>query len=372
MDFSEYTVQVKKVFEINPVLKLREMFNGNLPLEPLDIINIMIDVRKSWDNYRKYTISFAVIVDNIQSESTTYGQIKNYDYNPDISEIIQYGEYKSIIYHINKEGLILRKEYTKEIISYNDIVEYTAINKKVGIFLGLKGIDILINGTAFESDNRFETYSDIIRSKDMLDISNYRKLLEKFFLERVQKDPFNSFFVNKGDCRKELHPLLDRHPKLLQTKPEKRFQKELEYFLKNNCLNQVKTEMWNRFGERYDVWISTSDDKLYVFEIKWLGKSLTAEGKIFDKYNNSDRALEGAYQLKKYIDDAEQYASIVSGDFRIHCGVLLTYDAREEFTELEIPEEFNSYPQLDLKQHFKIEKDHIPASKYYSEVIKKN
>ncbi|MNW56555.1 hypothetical protein D3C74_342800 [compost metagenome] len=129
--------------------------------------------------------------------------------------------------------------------------------------------------------------------------------------------------------------------------------------------------MRNRFGERYDVWIATSDDRFYVFEIKWLGKSITAQGNVFQGYNDPERAKEGAYQLKKYIDDAEEYSQIIDGEFRIFCGVLVTYDARENMDSLVFPEEFNTYPQLDLHQQFKIEKENVPASKFYSKVVKK-
>ncbi|MCP1312590.1 hypothetical protein [Paenibacillus tyrfis] len=368
--FDDYSFEVKKVYEKNPIIKLQELFGKELDVEPAELISLIIAIRKSWESYKEFNVQCGIIVET-NTEDTSNIQIRGYDFTADLRMVIQSASHKSIIYKLNTKGQVIDVQFTKEKISYDDLVDISRGQRKIIAYLGIKGIDILINGVAFENENRLENYSDVINFKKLADISQYQELLKKFFLERVQYDPFKSFFVYKGDIERERYPLLEKHPKLLQIKPEERFQRELEYFLKNNCLDEVKTEMRNRFGERYDVWIATSDDKFYVFEIKWLGKSMTAQGNVFDEYNDPERALEGAYQLKKYIDDAEEYGRIINGEFRIYCGVLVIYDARESMDNLVYPEEFNRYPQLDLNQQFKIERGNIPASQYYSKVVKK-
>ncbi|MGW9127672.1 hypothetical protein ACWGPW_22035 [Paenibacillus chitinolyticus] len=368
--FEDYSLELKHVYEKNPIIKLNELFGDELEIEPVELINLLIIIRKSWESYKGLDVQCGLIIDTNTLKETD-SPIKKFNFSENIKNVIQGGKYKSIIYKVNRKGDIIDTHFTVSKICFEDLVDISRSQKKIAVFLGINGIDVLINGVAFESENRLDNYSDVINFKKLRDISKYQELLKSFYLERVQFDPFRSFFVHKSDVGKDQHGLIDKHPKLLQVKPEERFQRELEYFLKNNCLDEVKTEMRNRFGERYDVWVATSDNRFYVFEIKWLGKSITAQGNVFDQYNNSERALEGAHQLKKYVDDAEEYGHLINGEFKIFCGVLVTYDAREEMEDLVYPEEFHEYAQLDLNQHFKIDKFRIPASQHYSKVIKK-
>lgn len=370
MNFDEYNIGVDQVYKSNPIIKLKELFGDDLEIDSYEFINIMISIKKSWETYKNYNVQCGIIIES-NTELLSHLQIRGYDFTEDIKSVIQNGNHKSIIYVIDNKGNIIRTKFFDEVLKYEYLINISKTQNKIVFYLGINGIDVLINGVLFEGENRLENYSDVINYKKLIDISQYKQLLNKFFLERVQYDPFKSFFVHKSDTDKARHSLLEQHPKLLQKKPEERFQRELEYFLKNNCIDEVKTEMRNRFGERFDVWIATSDDRFYVFEIKWLGKSITSQGTVFQSYNDPERATEGAYQLKKYIDDAEEYSQIIDGEFRIFCGVLVTYDARENMDTLVFPEVFSSYPQLDLYQQFKIDKENVPASQYYSKVIKK-
>lgn len=370
IDFSDYSLELKKVYEKNPLIELQELYSKKeLAIEPSRLLNILIAVRKEWETARKQDVQCGIIIDNI-AVSNPEKNIKNHNYLSDFVEIIQSSDKESIVYFLDKDGFIMKSEYKSEKLQYQDLVKHSKRYNNVSIFLGIKGIDVIINGVSFENENRLENYSDVINYRKLLSISHYKDLLKRFFNERVQFDTFKNYFVYKGDLPKSLHGLLEKNPKLLKIKPEERFQKELEYFLRDNCNDKVLTEVRNKFGERYDVWVATSDDRLYVFEIKWLGKSITAEFNIFNEYNNPERALEGAYQLKKYVDDRESYSEIIRGDFRIYCGILLVYDAREDMSDLETPLEFNEYPQIDLSQHYKIDKDNIPASQYFRRVIK--
>ncbi|WP_339168658.1 hypothetical protein MKX75_04860 [Paenibacillus sp. FSL R5-0341] len=368
MQFDAYEFGIKKVYQKNPLFKLQDLLKeGNIDIDPGELLNLFIYIKKEWESVKHFNVQGAIII----SDSTTVTGDVSFRKNElikDIQNVIQSAK-KCIIYNLNTNGFIGHVELKNDKFTYEDLVIHSKEHHIISIYMGIKGIDIIINGIPFESENRMENYSDVINYRSLVDISNYKELLNRFFKERIQYDPFKSLFVYKNELPKSLHSLIEENPKLLKVKPEERFQKELEYFLKQNCLGKVLTEVKNKFGERYDVWISTSDDKLYVFEIKWLGKSLTAEGNIFKGYNDPVRVMEGAHQLKKYIDDAEGHSQALGGDFRIYCGVLITYDAREDMTEFDDFNEFTGYPQLDLKQHFKIEKDKIPASKYYKKVI---
>lgn len=367
MDFDDYSFELKTVYEKNPVVKLQELYAHDLPVEATQLISLLISIKRNWEVVKNHNVQCTILIDET-NKGDSENQIKNYNFIQDLGQIIQSSGKKSMLYVVDNEGHLINKE-VKDEIPYQHLVDHSKKQQKIIIFCGIQGLDVLINGVPFQSENRLDSYSDVINYRSLVDISHYKELLEKFFHERIQFDPFKSFFVYKGEIPKDKHKLLDQHPKLLKVKPEERFQREFEYFLKKNCLDKVLTEVRNKLGERYDVWVVTRDDRLYVFEIKWLGKSITAEGNIFDEYKVAERALEGAYQLKKYIDDSETYSRLL-GDFRIYCGILLTYDAREQPDDFNFPDEFQEYPQLDLYQHFKVEKESIAASQYYKRVIK--
>ncbi|MFP3392014.1 hypothetical protein [Brevibacillus sp. SIMBA_040] len=370
MDFGDYSLELTQVYQKNPLVKLQELYdNGEITIEPRKLFQLIISVRKKWEEYKQYDVQCGIIISN-DLKGDHKSNIHAYNYKTDFSRVIQSRDEKSILYYVDQDGSIIKSEFVTEQLNYLSLVEYSKHNSSVCLYLGIQGIDVLINGVPFESGNRLDNYSDVINVKTLVDISHYKDLLERFFNEKVQYDTFKHYFVYKNELPKSLYGLLDKHPKLLKVKPEERFQRELEYFLRENCRDQVLTEVRNKFGERYDVWIATRDDKLYVFEIKWLGKSITAEGNVFREYDDPERAIEGAYQLKKYVDDRESYSKIIGGDFRIYCGVLLIYDARENMSTLTSPPEFDQYPQIDLSQHYKMEKDNIPASQHYSRVIK--
>lgn len=370
MDFGDYSLELTQVYQKNPLVKLQELYdNRELIIEPRKLFQLIISVRKEWEMCRQYDVQCGILIgDNSQGDQKR--NIQTYNYKTDLSRIIQSGDEKSILYYVDQEGFIVNTEFIKEQLNYQYVVEYSKKNSTVGLFLGIQGIDVLINGVPFENGNRLDNYSDIINFRSLMDISQYKELLDRFFNEKVQYDAFKHYFVYKNELPKKHHGLLDKYPKLLKVKPEERFQRELEYFLRENCRDQVLTEVRNKFGERYDVWIATRDDKLYVFEIKWLGRSITAEGNVFSEYDDPERALEGAHQLKKYVDDRETYSKVIGGDFRIYCGVLLIYDARDDMSLLAVPPGFDEYPQIDLSRHYKMEKENIPASQYYRRVIK--
>lgn len=160
-------------------------------------------------------------------------------------------------------------------------------------------------------------------------------------------------------------------PKLLFSAPEERFQNRLVRYLRNNCADSVQQEVRNADNDRYDIWIITEDKKLFVIEIKWLGESVNADGRITSRYGKS-RFLDGAYQLKEYVDNSETYSQLFT-DTKIFQGILLSYDARENETDMiEFPYEFKKYPNLDLtSQHYILEKEKVKASNVYKQQVKK-
>lgn len=357
-DFGEYIDDVDESYKKHPAIYLENLLSKCNPvLKVTDVLKLIVDVEKLWKSYLSYDVQCGIILMG-NSKRTIEKNIINYNFLDDIKTVIQ-SNHQSILYFIDKNGCIIEKKLQKDFLKFTLFCQMTEASKSLGFLLGVTGVDTVIAGIPFKSENHLDSYQDIINLKGFISIANYKDLLNKFFETEVQYDPYKQYFVRKKHLPKEKHHLLEKYPKLLHIKPEETFQINLIKFLKRSCTDEVLSEVSNKYGDRYDVWVTTSDNKIYVFEIKWLGASLTAKQNAFDKYNNSERAIEGAYQLKNYIDGEG-----------IYCGVLITYDARIEIEELQFPELFKRYPNIDLSQHFKMEKNKIPASQVYQSMKK--
>ncbi|EAC6410915.1 hypothetical protein EMI97_14250, partial [Listeria monocytogenes] len=187
-----------------------------------------------------------------------------------------------------------------------------------------------------------------------LSIEYYEKLLKGYYEDRVKFDKMDRFLQKNNGCSSDWQQMVKEDPYLLVNRPEEKFQKDLIDYFKIYCSDTVLREVPNLDEDRYDIWISSSINEIYIFEIKWLGKSITSKGNIFSKYNTAKRAVEGAYQLVEYIRKNEQEA-VINEKGKIKLGVLVVFDARQSFETIKYPNEVERVLNLDLKQHFKIE-----------------
>jgi len=358
--FEDYESVLDDVYIGNPVISIEALLGTNMKIKANDLIKLTIAIKQQWEKFKKHNIQLCIIVnDDYIDNNMPKIRIDNYDFGLDIGEILRNGK-ETLLYIVDINGVILNKVFRDKCISFNSLARLGKIANKVTFYMGIKGIDVLIKGVPLETHNHFDSYKDVIDIRFLSGIKDYKKLFKDFFHTRVQYDPFNNYFLDKNDTPKEWHKLIGENPKLLKVKPEERFQKNLEQFLKDYCTDKVIDEVRNRYGERYDIWVSTNEDKIYVIEIKWLGKSISTSGNILDAYNNSERAVDGAKQLKDYVDNAEVYMRQF-GEFNIHCGILVVFDAREEMSDLNFPVDFNKYPQIDLTHHYKMEKSKVSA-----------
>ena len=330
--FEYYSSAISETLKKNPTSYIDILLENDPTLTASDVLKLIIGLQKNWSLYYGHNVQLGIIVDKL-SDEVCLDQIIDYNFNDDIKSIIQDGNYNHVTYIVQKSGLITQKNYCKSKLSSVAISGISYQKKTIAFYLGNSGIDVYIHGVAFELENHLDSYSDMIFIKQC-SIIEYKKLLKDFFIECVQYDPFNHYFIIKDRLSRSQHSLLDKYPKALCSKPEKIFQNDLVYFLKTHCKDSILKEAMNKNEERYDVWVLTDEKKLFVFELKWLGISITVDGSIFKEYNCSDRAISGAYQLKDYIDNAEMYSQL-GADMKIHCGILVVFDAREQMDNIE-------------------------------------
>lgn len=363
MNFELYEEELEEVLvQENPIFLWENLLKGIPNLSTTDLIKFSIFIDRNWQKYQHHSVNFSVIIAEDQKLDTGYS-IFEYDYSADLKELLG-STNKGIEYVVCTNGYIIGKKFTSSKINFDNICRLSLLKKKIIFVLGINGLDIIVNGTPFETKNHLDSYQDLVRWSKLVSIDAYKQLLKEFFDKHVQYDRHRRFFLYKDLTPKEWHNSIDKNPKLLAIKPERIFQMELERFLIDNCVDIVLNEVRNEYEERYDIWVGTNQNEIYVFEIKWLGKSITSSGNINSQYNNSKRAVAGGYQLKDYLENPSQAIKGLPNN-KIHQAVLVIFDAREEMVDIIYPEELDKIPNLDLSQHFKIEKEKVSASKVY-------
>lgn len=153
-----------------------------------------------------------------------------------------------------------------------------------------------------------QAHDDAVKiSSATLPVMKYKNLIDSHFEEKVENKTILCYWKNKSK-------------RLLVASPEDIFGNDLAYYLdqyiSDGRVDQECRTLWT--NNRTDIRvIRNMDGKLFIFEIKWLGKSETCS---YDGNNAVERVNSGLAQLVDYIKAEKQ--SI--------CGALIIYDARIE------------------------------------------
>ncbi|MGB4661114.1 MAG: hypothetical protein WBI07_18225 [Mobilitalea sp.] len=367
---AQYRNVVDTVLEENPILSLERQLGKNSIISPGEVIQLGIKLRKLWSSYSKYGIEMGLILTEKDCGGNTV--IYEYDFNKDIENIILGGKKKSNFYYLNSKSEICEIMVSDEIISVEQCSKVSKELEKVVIHLGIRGVDIFINGVVYSSDNFLKSYKDLMDTEKMLDIFEYDKLLEGFYKSNIEYDIYKRYFLRKDDISKEIYDqTIGKYPKLLRNKPEEFFQMDFVKYLKEHCRDAVIKEYTTETGDRYDVLVHNENQGVvYVFEIKWLGRAITTGMKIFEKYNSEERAISGAYQLIDYVDNADTYKEYFL-ELPIYCAILLVFDARDVNTAISYPPEVMGRPNVDLNRCLFMNKDKVSASTVYAKMKRK-
>jgi hypothetical protein len=199
---------------------------------------------------------------------------------------------------------------------------FFVVNNELNIFSHGKYLDCIPN---VHSHNKTKKISDA-----SLPASEYRKLLNAHYKVRVCKDIIMNCWQNKAK-------------RLLVASPERIFGKDLAYFLDQNiadaCVDVECYSAWT--NDRTDIRLLRYEDrKIYIIEVKWLGKSISY-GCSITEYKD-DRADVGIVQLNDYLG-AEPKAI---------CGVLVIYDARKDNIDIKWSEKIPRDARIETPMRF--------------------
>lgn len=362
---SDYFEEVDSVLEENPILRLEKLLDGHRNVTPGEITQLSIKMKKQWNNYAKYGLEMCIVL--TEEECDGEELVYKYDFTEDIETIIQNGDRTSKIYYLNSQNKVSEIKQSEEILTVEQCSTISKQINKIVLHLGMKGIDLFIDGVIFSADNFMRSYKDLMDAESMLSIYDYEKLLKGFYEQNIRYDINKRYFLRKDDIPKEYHSdTIEKYDKLLRNKPEEFFQIDFVKYLKDHCRDAVIKEYTTVTGDRYDVLVLNEDNhQVYVFEIKWLGRSITTGMKVFENYNDDKRAISGAYQLLDYVTNADTYKEYFL-EFPVYCAILLIFDARDFNTDIIYPEDVLGMPNLDLSKRFFMEKSKISASNVYS------
>lgn len=369
MNFEEYYgSQINQVFEDSPVMLVGNALLGKYKntIYTTDFLHMYMKLTEQWKQLKTYNVPVSVELTDVEEYSI------NFDMREILSPYIKKSletPYKSVALSCTMNGNQFEidfENYLSETIEQKNVIAQSYNDKSVIILFTKDGIDVFGDGVHILDSSKTNIYSSI-NGKPLKPIEFYKELLKGFYEDHIKFDRTERYLLKNTTFHKEWKELINSDPFILINKPEKKFQIDLSLYLRNNCSDTILKEVINEDEDRYDIWVSNSDQEIYIFEIKWIGRSITETGN-FTEYK-SDRAVQGAYQLYHYLKSAKEKGEINPRNI-IRQGVLLIFDARKEDEEIVYPEKLKKEINLDLDNQLRLEPKLFVASsahKFYKE-----
>jgi hypothetical protein len=249
----------------------------------------------------------------------------------------------SLIFEIDMEGKIIDEIDIGEEIEPACVTNVSQMRKVVMIWLGAD-FEILVNGIRWNPDNKLEILRNIKSRKryQLLSMNNHRDVLNIHYEQYVRDEAGMSYWFS-GYTNK-----------ILDAKPELRFQKSLYIFLSNEVDGLVEIEPMFKDHSRCDIRVVLENFDIYFIEIKWIGfcavkkrDSPVISAEKPEEYKVA-RAIAGAFQTKIYIDKNNS----VEYNNRIKLGILVVYDGYSPPKgPIKYPDEIEKHPLIDTIEY---------------------
>lgn len=363
MNFEEkYGAQIVMAFNKSPVTKIgRVFFEGySVEINRIEFLDVYMRICEQWEALKVHDIVVILIIEDVQDgygrisitdllSSHIGDAIKTPNKSVKIECILGHGEMKK------KASEFLSKRYDK-----SDVAALSYNVDNILFFCSKNGVDIYRRGLCAYEGMKCGTYESLINPG--IPIDGYKELLKGFFEAHIKYDRTKRYFLRNVSHPTEWKNIIEDNPFILINKPEKIFQMDLVRYLRDKCSNPVLAETIDEDNDRYDVWVSDFEQKVYILEIKWIGKSIKPSGECTEY--KVDKAINGAWQLFHYLQSAEA-RSVVNSKYNIHLGVLVVFDARDVETNIDYPEELLKKINLDLENCLRLEPKPFSASEAY-------
>lgn len=361
MDFTAtYGSQINQVLNESPVIKignaLFDRYEGEM--DTTDFFHLYSKLNDQWQKLKKHSINICIDLQKVVNYNVSFNiesvfncfikeALTNQTKHINLSCSLETGELK-----------ILSQSFHEEEQIKSDLTAKSYTEKSFLISFSKTGIDVYANGV-LAIDNSTTTVYGSINEKLLAPIEKYKELLAGFYEDHIKNDRNERYLLTNTTCPAEWKTKVAANPYILINKPENKFQIDLSLYLRNNCSDIILNEVLNDDDDRYDIWVANSEQEIYVFEIKWLGKSITETGN-FTTYNNK-RAIEGAYQLNHYLKTSEEQSK-ANPKNRIRQGILVVFDAKNKDEEVVYPSELLKETNLDLSNILRLQPKKFSAS----------
>lgn len=194
--------------------------------------------------------------------------------------------------------------------------------------------------------------------EELKTIEHLEEVLNDYRVSLQQQDSYLKFFVTKSALRAfyqiaspdtDENTFVKDNSQLLNNKPEELFREDLRNYIKSHMKIVVSREVMLENLDRLDIELTDEAGRdLYLIEIKWVGKSINANGNGYGvEYKATPRINPNAIrQVVGYIDE------LIKDHQNIKIGYLAVFDARKD----ELPDTCEGVTEKviseDQRQHF--------------------
>lgn len=219
----------------------------------------------------------------------------------------------SNIIHIGQNHQAIKSKKFQGVIAGNtdDVLVLSEKSELLFAFVRANELTVFWKGGQIKIIPDIFSLNPIGLIKGKFPASRYRQLIQMHYDEEVAGERRMIYWKNKAKWQ-------------LISSPEDHFRKRLGGYLNLNISDgHVDEEALNdNTDNRTDIRIILPITKqVYIFEVKWLGKSV---GASYDGTRAHTRSMEGIVQLETY----------VKSDLNCIRGVLVLYDARKDKVEI--------------------------------------
>jgi len=301
-----------------------------------ELFDLVDKIKGIWQQSRAARINLAFVLrwENTDA-SSSIGRIQDLAF----LQKKQNESNSSLLFEIDLAGKIVDE------IDFNNEIDPAAVSelshlRKVLIFWLGAELEIFFDGRKWFAKNKQEILKDIKSKKRerLLSMNDHHEVLRLHFERYLRDESRETFWYQKNE--------------LLMPTPERIFQKSLFGFLMDQVDCYADREPMFKDGSRCDVRVFLDNLDLYFIEIKWVGYSVVRNKEdIIDPKERRefkrDRAIDGAYQTKRYIDKNNE----PDFDHRVKLGIYLLYDAYPKpIIPIDFGDEIRNCPLLDVVQ----------------------
>ncbi len=276
-----------------------------------EFYDLVDTIKQVWDQSKQNRINLAFAlkleIGRAESDAATIRDFSTLQHKQNASN-------STLIFQIDLAGKVIEEIDTKDEIDPAAIAALSQMREIVIFWLG-PDLEIFCKGSKWTPKNKREILKDIKskRRNRILSMEDHHTVLRTHFEQCIRDEARDNYWFKRNE--------------ILQPTPEKIFQKSLWRFLNDEVDCSADREPMFKDGSRCDVRVFLDNYDMYFIEIKWVGFSAVKRDDVVNAKNpnefRSERAIDGAYQTKRYIEKNNS----PDFDHRIRLGIYLVYDA---------------------------------------------